>query len=738
MSLRSCLRWLVAVSVLLSGVAVWPGEIHAAQAPASVAVDAHDRVRAALQGLPLMFVEQDEATHGHGFLVHGGDRRIWLDEASIRVTVREPQSRLSPTEDGALYPAHHPAEGLGEEVRAVSLNLSFVDANPHPRLQPVGRLETRVNYFLGNDPEKWRTNLPVWTGVRYEALYPGVDLEIDGSGGRWSWRLVTDTPARLEQVRLRVEGAETVALEGAGVRLSTAVGAFTMPLLEVAGERAGEPRVESLAAQVADIHAPYADAAIPASDVEAQNDNPLLYATFLGGGNIDGGTAVAVDGSGAAYVAGGTFSDNFPTTPGAFSTTYHGQSDAIVVKLNATGSALVYATFLGGSNMEWGHAIAVDGSGAAYVTGTTSSTDFPTREAVDPTYNGDLFDAYVVKLKADGSDLVYATYLGGDGEDRGWDIAADGSGAAYVTGDTDSSNFPTTEGAYNRIRKGTMDAFVVKMNPTGSTLAYGTLVGGSGSQNTGTAIAVDASGVAYVTGATLSANFPTTDGVFQENYQENGDVVVFKLNATGSNLLYSTYVGGSSLDWSFAVAVDGSGAAYVTGYTASTNFPTTEGAFSRDHKGSDDAFVFQLNPTASALVYATFLGGTEQDWSYGIAVDASGSAYVAGMTRSPDFPTTPKAYDTSYNGGDSDAFVVKLNADGSAPLTYATFLGGEKTDDGRGIAVDGHGAAHVTGNTSSANFPTTPGAFSTSYNGGPFDAFVVKLLYLKYLPLIRK
>ena len=487
--------------------------------------------------------------------------------------------------------------------------------------------------------------------------------------------------------------------------------------------------VQPSGAQVFDVDAPFAAPdAKPQSAIaspQSVTDNPadLRYSTYLGGG-YDFGYGIAVDGAGSAYVTGYTLSGDFPTTPGAFDTSYNGvSSDAFAVKLNPAGSGLAYATFLGGSSGEWGYAIAVDGVGSAYVTGYTVSTNFPaTAGAFDTSLN--YRDAFAVKLNPAGSGLVYATYLGGIDFEDGYAIAVDVAGSAYVTGYTDSTDFPTTPGAFDT-SYGNVDAFVVKLNPTGSGLIYATFLGGGG-YDYGYGIAVDGAGSAYVTGYTQSSDFPTTPGAFDTSYNGSMDAFVVKLNPAGSGLAYATFLCGGRFDKGYAIAVDGAGSAYVTGHTLSSDFPTTPGAFDTSHNSynREDAFAVKLNPAGSGLVYATFLGGSIEEWGYGIAVDGAGSAYVTGYTRSSDFPTTPGAFDTSHNGGEDDAFAVKLYPAGNG-LAYASFLGGSDKDQGRAIAVDGAGSAYMTGSTSSRDFPTTPGAFDR--NCGPTCGFAVML-----------
>jgi hypothetical protein len=323
--------------------------------------------------------------------------------------------------------------------------------------------------------------------------------------------------------------------------------------------------------------------------------------------------------------------------------------------------------------------------------------------------------------------LVYSTHFGGY-VDSGSAIAVDGSGNAYVTGGTECP-FPTTPGAFQTTCGVNGGAFVSKLSAAGSALVYSTYLGESdySGPTGGNGIAVDASGNAYITGQTYSSNFPTTPGAFQtaSPHAGSGHAFVSKLNATGSALVYSTYLGGNFVDAGGGIAVDASRNAYLVGWTASSNFPTTPGAFQSTLAGSGHAFVSKLNAIGSALVYSTYLGGSGYDHGWGIAVDPSGNAYATGVTSSSNFPTTPGAVQATYGGGQNDAFLSKLNATGSA-LLYSTLLGGTQADTGWGIAVDASGNAYVTGWTESSDFPTTPGAFQTTF-GGETSGFVSKL-----------
>ncbi len=668
------------------------------------------------------------------FRVWGGPGTMWLAKDAIWITVESRQVDKR-EQEGCDNPLIYLPTCLPSPRRGVNLKLSFPGSNPDVRIEPFDPLTTTVSYFLGNDPDQWQPAVPVWGGVRYVDLCPGVDLELTSEGGRMAQRLVVQPDADVSAVQLQVAGAELRGVEGRTLHLVSAAGDLALPLpgasfsLTIVGEaETGQTSTWTAAPG----SAPDVDAALPAPSALTPTDNPtdLLYSTFLGGTGFygDSGSGIAVDGTGSPYVTGSTGSSNFPTTPGAFDPSFSGgYGDAFVVKLNPASSGLAYATFLGGSDLDSGSAIAVDGAGSAYVTGYTHSIGFPTTPgAFDPSFNYGYNDAFVVKLNPTGSGLEYGTFLGGSGSngDTGAAIAVDQAGSAYVAGMTTSSDFPVTPDAFDTSYSNT-EAFVAKLNPAGSGLAYATFLGGS-DVDIGSAIAVDQVGSAYVTGWILSTDFPVTPGAFDTSHNGSADVFVAKLNPAGSDLAYATFLGGSSDDEGRAIAVDGSGSAYVTGGTTSSNFPTTSAAFDPSYNGGDgDGFVTRLDPAGGALEYGTFLGGSSDDNGLAIAVDGSPSVYVTGGTYSSNFPATSNAFDPSYNAG-YDAFIARLDPAGSR-LVYATFLGGSgQQDRGWAIAVDAASSVYVTGATSSSNFPTTPGAFDRSYNGYG-DAFVAKL-----------
>ncbi|MEB2307753.1 MAG: SBBP repeat-containing protein [Candidatus Brocadiaceae bacterium] len=454
-------------------------------------------------------------------------------------------------------------------------------------------------------------------------------------------------------------------------------------------------------------------------------DPTLVYSTYLGGSDSDFGFDIAVDGVGNAYVTGETYSSDFPTKDAMYGTRTGGY-DVFVTKIDASGASLSYSTYLGGSYTDYGHSIAVDSAGNAYVTGWTRSSDFPTKDAIYGSHtamygghSGNDYDAFVTKIDASGASLSYSTYLGGSYYDGGYSIAVDSTGNAYVTGRTYSTDFPT-KNAIDGSLNGASDAFVTKLAASGASLSYSTYLGGS-DWDYGSSIAVDGAGNASVTGYTGSSDFPTKNAI-DGSLNGASDAFVTKLDALGASLSYSTYLGGSSFDEGYGIAVDGAGNAYVTGNTGSSDFPTENAMYESFNGGVTDAFVTKLDASGTSISFSTYLGGNDSDWGMGIAVDSAGNAYVTGETYSSDFPTA-NAIDGSLSGR-ADAFVTKLATSG-ASLSYSTYLGGSDHDAGHGIAVDSAGNAYVTGVTYSSDFPTANAMYGT--NTGSFDAFVAKI-----------
>lgn len=697
--------------------------------------------------LPLTF----EANHGQidprvRFVSRGSGYSIFLTdrEAVLALSGSSRDAKIASPgvrRDFELVSRHSAIEDpkFSTDSSTAVLRVKLMGANPSPQVVGVNELPGKSNYFRGNDPSQWHTNVPTYATVKYQSVYPGIDLVYHGNQRQLEYDFVVAPGAHPQDIRLSFRGAESMEIDAQGdLVVHTAAGEVREHKPVVYQEIAGRRQV------IAGGYVFRGDAlGFVVSEYDSRQplviDPVLSYSTYLGGSSDDFPGGIAVDAAGNAYVTGWTSSTNFPTTTGAFQTTLSGgvvRGDVFVTKLSADGSALLYSTYLGSDGVDFGSGIAVDAAGNAYITGSIFtytpgvSTNFPvTPGAFQTTFGGGSQDGFMTKLNANGSALLYSTYLAGSAIDIPRAVAVDAAGNAYLTGDTNSANFPTTTGVFQTaFGGGDEDAFVTELNADGSALIYSTYLGGSNG-DFGYGIAVDATGNAYLTGLTSSPNFPTTSGPFQPTPAGGSDAFVTKLNANGSALIYSTYLGGGDNDSGYGIAVDSTGNAYVTGQTISGNFPATAGAFQTSVSGSPAGFVTKLNADGSALSYSSYLSGSGGNGASGIAVDSAGNAYVIGEAGA-GFPTTADAVQKTSGGG-SDAFVAVLNASGSALIT-STYLGGRGNDGGTRIALDPANDVYLIGityrgNFRSPNFPTTTGAFQRTYGGGVFDALVAKI-----------
>jgi hypothetical protein len=576
----------------------------------------------------------------------------------------------------------------------------------------------RANYLLGRQ-DQWIKDIPLYGGVRYEDVYPGISLVFYSNGGDLEYDFSLAPGAVPSAIRLSFSGMESMRIEGGDLVLKTASGELRHKRPRLYQQKNGRKaevggRFVILGPSEAGFEPETYDAATP-----LVIDPVMAYATFVGGSSSDTAWAVAVDSTGCAYVAGETWPVNFPRTFTISSTT--GNQDAFLVKMNQAGTAVLYATYFGGQGRDSARSVAVDAAGNAYVTGFTYSSNFPVTTGAYRSPSLGQGDAFAMKVNAAGSALVYSALLGGSGSDFATGIAVDGAGNAYISGYTSSVAFPVTTGVPQpSFGGGFQDAFVAKLNPTGSGLIYATYLGGTGN-DVANGIAVDSLGSAYVAGYTDSPNFPTRNP-FQASAGGQGDAFIGKLSPAGDVLAFSTYLGGRQADIGTAVALDSVGNIYITGSTLSTDFPVTAGAFQTVNHGSYDAFVSVLNPQGSGLIYSTYVGGEGADQAASIAVDAGGVAYIAGFTYSSQFPVQSPVQPSARGG--QEAFAVAVRAAGTS-LSWSTYLGDAGDDQAAGIAVDTAGGVYVAGSTLSANFPATAGAYRTASAGG--DGFLVKL-----------
>ena len=696
-----------------------------ATTPSTLGASADVQVSEAYGKLPLSFEVNCGQTDAEvRFLSRGSGYTLFLTAGEAVLTLSKPEAQKSHVKIAA---EPETADATDRQTTAPTvLHMQLIGANREPQLVGLDELPGKSNYFIGNDPKNWHTNIPTYAKVKYLDVYPGVDLVYYGNHSQLEYDFVLTPGADPSIIRLRFDGLITSPLQvdSKGNLVLMSEGRELLLKKPFIYQESDGRREEIVGEYV------LRDSNLVGFEVGTYDvarplviDPVLVYSTYLGGSGGDIGYGITVDVDGNVYITGSTFvSPDFPTA-NPLQPTSGGSEDAFVAKLK-DGSTLIYSTYLGGSGLDRGSSIAVDAAGNAYVTGLTSSTDFPTANPLQAVKGGGNWDTFVAKLNSDGSALLYSTYLGGDRDDEGYSIAVDAADNAYVTGSTASSDFPTVNPLQPEVGPTVFggDAFVAKLTPDGSSLVYSTYLGGTFS-DFGFGIAVDSARNAYITGGTESTDFPTANPLQPANsgFEE---AFVTKLDPSGSTLIYSTYLGGGNSDRGADIALDESGNAYVTGNTSSSDFPTANPL--QPVIGSialgGDAFVAKLNPEGSSLVYSTYLGGSGSDIVSGIDVDASGNAYVIGKTESSDFPTANPLQPVL--GSSRDAFVAKLNPEGSS-LVYSTYLGGNTFDEGQAIAVDSAGSAYVTGWTSSADFPTA-NPLQPALGGGN-NAFVARI-----------
>lgn len=708
------------------------------------------RVKAEYARLPLSFEQAPEGSDIQ-YLSRGSGYAVYLTGSGTTLALRQPAT--SRTEAG----------------RPAILKMRLVSGNPDASMAALNELPGKSNYFIGNDPSKWRTDVPNYARVAARGVYPGIDLVYHGNQGQLEYDFEVAPGASPHAIRLALDGARSVSVDAQGSLVVSVRGGdvlFRAPVAyqEENGVRHVVPSryVMLKRSQIGFRLAKY-DTRRP-----LVIDPTLAYSTYIGGGSIDGANAIAVAPDNTAFITGGTFSSNFPVVHPVLA--YGGGEDAMVAKVSADGATLLYASFLGGSNQDFGNGIAVDTFGDAYVTGATDSPNFPVTPLVFNTLCGSdgkcgasynvpgyiVFNGFVTELNPAGSSLVYSSFIGGYQETQGNAIAIDSAHNAYITGEIGPTIEPQqngpayyfpVNGGFQAANGGAGDVFVLKVDATASDALYSSYLGGA-DEDIGFGIAPDSDENAYVTGLTYSSQtetppFPTTENALQTTYGGGGDAFLVKINTTttgSASLVYSSYFGGTALEQASGIVVDAAANAYITGTTTSTastlGFTVPAGAYQPDCAldtlglCEGDAFIAKFNPAksgAASLVYFTYLGGTGADAGYGIALDPSDNVYLTGSTVSSDFPVTSGVFQAKYAGGDADAFVAELTlaGKGTADLDYASYLGGSNTDIGYGIGVDISGNAYVAGQTCSNDFPVADALQSAP--GGSCDAFVSKI-----------
>ncbi|MBC7363342.1 MAG: SBBP repeat-containing protein [Candidatus Aminicenantes bacterium] len=706
--------------------------------------------------LPLYFIpNQGQLDPQVSFYLHSCDKSIYFSPGGVTFALNKPVPSQPYHEIiyrnifsfGDDDPAENQEASPSRWSRWV-VKLDFVDVSNE--LIPVGQQKTEamVSYFRGK-PENWLTGLPTYARVYYRQLWPGVDLSFSGDDSRLKYEFAISPGADPSTIRLRYRGASEVYLNEKGqLVICTPAGSFVdnapVAYQLVNGQKVYVPvRYEVLQKKVGtdglvSLEYTFHPDSYDRTRVLYIDPAILVYSGYLGGSSNDRALAIAVDGVGNAYITGWTGSYDFPVAAGP-DLTFNGPAlgtDAFVAKINAAGTEMVYCGFLGGTYDDSGTGIAVDSAGNVYVCGYTKSPDFPVVIGPYISYQGNIVqygDAFITKINAAGTALVYSGFLGGSAADLASSVAVDSLGRAFVCGTTESSDFPTRTGpdlTYNGLK----DVFVLRVAASGAQLEWSGFLGGT-NNDIGNAIALDTSGNVYVTGYTASTQgnqFPVKNGP-KLTHSGGLDAFVAKVSSSGSSLVYCGYIGGISDDYGSGLAVDSSGNAFITGVTFSaTGFPVTAGP-DLSYNGGADAFVAKVSSSGTGLDFCGFVGGSADDFGIAIAVDASGIIYLAGSTESANFPVAESLH--TYLGN-RDAFVSVLQADAQG-FYFSTFLGGSDLDEANGVVADGTGNIFVAGFTRSPDFPVLNGPYLIPGGGTGYlaeDAFMTRI-YAQLPPL---
>jgi hypothetical protein len=673
--------------------------------------------------LPMLFERNDGQTNGEvRFLARGIGYSLFLSPAEAVFALQPPSQR---GDTGGRVPA------AGPRSPAAVLRMSMHGGNPAPRLEAQGLQASRSHYFRGNDPAQWRTDVEQFAKVFYRDVYPGIDLVYYGNQQQLEYDFVIEPGRDPQQIALNFDGVQSLRVNEAGeLVLRTPLGEVVQ-YKPVVYQQVGAMRrpVEGQYRVLGERRVGF-DVGSYDRSLTLVIDPVLAYNTYIGGSGDEHISAIAVDAAGNTYVTGSTASMDFPTS-GTFMAD-GAVEDVFVTKFNAHGNAVLYSTYLGGAGGEYGLGIGVEANGNVYVSGWTTSVDFPTSQPIQPRIGGGK-DGFVAQLDASGSGLVFSTYLGGALDDSVHGLALDESGAVYVAGSTQSSDFPIVN-PFQLFPGGAGDGFVTRLHSTGA-LDYSSYLGGSNGDSV-YGIAVDSTGAAYVTGMTTSLDFPVVDPI-QSGKSGDVDAFLTRVDPSGGSLAYSTYYGGSGDDYSQDVALDEVGYVYFGGFTfppdtgAPNDFPV-HAAHQLAPGGGMDGFlvgfdVSSWEPWASVpkLVFSTYYGGSGADQIRELAAYEFG-VYTVGYTRSVDLPLLRPTQNA--NGGDVDVLIGNFVLTGE--MYWSTYFGGAGADYGFAAAALGHRNLYLGGGTTDTAQPAK-GRYSAG-TGGANDAFLVRFGKLGY------
>jgi uncharacterized protein (TIGR03437 family) len=612
--------------------------------------------------------------------------------------------------------------------KSAVVGMQPVNGSPHPQVIGLNQLPGITNYLLGNDPSQWRTNVKSYEKVEYRNIWPGVNQVYYGNQGELEYDFIVAPGISPNIIRVTFPGADSLRIDQSGeLVLSVCGNEIRQHAPVIYQQRNGKREI------ISGRYALYTNNGRQEVGFEIGRydtsrtlviDPVLIYSTYFGGSAADTAESITVDSAGNMYVSGVTNSSNLPTA-GPFRSGYSGAADSYICKLNSLGNSLIFSTYIGGTGNDVVRRLAVDAAGNCYITGFTSSGNYPTQNPLQGAFGGGDSDAFITKLNAAGNGLVYSSYLGGSGADSGIGLAVDTGNSPIISGETTSANFPTSSAA-QATNQGQTEAFVTKYRNDGAAYTYSTYLGGV-ERDSSASLAIDSTGAVYIAGYTFSSNFPIRGSAFQDTYGGLQDAFVAKFSTAGA-IVYSTFLGGSANEEAYGISVDSAGSAYITGYTFSPNFPVVSPVQGTIKPGTQDAFVTKLSASGASIVYSTYLGGASGDYGNSVVVDSAGSASVVGTTYSNDFPVTSVVVGQGGQiippGSGGETLVFKLNTTGNA-LIFASTLGGSGVDFGVGIALDTTGNLYICGQTNSTTFPVV-GAYQSN-NAGNSDAFVTKI-----------
>lgn len=689
-----------------------------------------------LKGIPVVPEDESRSTRVSSFIENKGqwdDTLLFVGETSfghiglgpdcVYYDVQDRTTLLSDRNDVPMPHSIGPSIVPIEDMSGCIFKYTFEGADP-VKVRGEDERSEYTNYFIGDDPTRWATNVRSYGRVVYEDLWDGIDMVFYFGEKGPKYDINIGTMARIDDVRIHVEGHSDMTLHGREIVLR---GPGSLSLCD-SGLLAYE--YENKEKEVAVEYTPISEDTfgilLPHWDrKEPVVVDPAIVSTYLGGDSSDNAYSVGADGDGNIILFGWTYSSDFPTVTGSYDLTLGGSGDLFVSKLDGTGSNLIFSTYIGGNGYDYyyyygGMAMMDDG---ILVTSISSSTDFPTTAGCYDSTLGGTYDTTFTKLSLNGTKLIYSSYFGGSNYEYIYDVCSSDDGGPCLFGSTYSSDIPTTIDALQGSLTGTVDCFVARFSSDGSTLEASTYFGGSGT-DTPQRILSDINGDILITGSTTSSDFPTVPGCYDTTSNGGGDSFVTIIDRDCKSLVASTLLGGSSSDTPHGMATDIAGNVLLFGFTSSNGFPTTSGAYQETYIGGGDAYVTVMDPALTSVISSTFFGGTNDDSPVSIRTDTLGNVVIAGACLSNDMPTTDDAEDRTYNGG-QDFFLGMFSSDLSE-LVYSTYYGGSGQESGGELCIDPLGKILVAGRTNSTNIPVSANAYQEEKSGSSFyvDAFV--------------